>query len=209
MAENNKCNAEQYEMISKHIAALLWLNDNGGWESISKRLMPESFSWPRFEDNSPVMIGDKFIDCMGYVDRVVYISFDPDYCSIHGENGASTFHMNESIKRPNIVGNDCKYILVGETVYGQDAKAWKVIGFNYNSQHSVIGMNDNSVRDLRPEWLSHEKHMTIDDIEAYIESNAEDYLQPHGNGMYENTKMVPMDVVDNAMYMLKEFYKRT
>lgn len=35
MAGNNKCNAEQYEMISKHISALLWLNDNGGWEAIS------------------------------------------------------------------------------------------------------------------------------------------------------------------------------
>ena len=203
MVENNKCNAEQYEDISKHISALLWLNENGGWEIISKRLMPKGYSWPRFDDDSFVMIGDKFIDGMGNVDRVVYVSFEPNYYSLHGDNGNTTFQMGECLKRPKIIGKDGKQIVVGETVYGQDAKAWEVTGFNYRSQHSVIGKNGDSVRDLKPEWLSHEKPDTYEDIFEYVNSNAFDELQAMGNGMYENIKTVPFEVVEIALERIR------
>ena len=204
MAENNKCNAEQYESISKHISALLWLNENGGWEIISKRLMPRGYNWPRFEDDSFVMIGDRFIDGMGNVDRVVYIGFEPNYYNIQGRNGGTTFQMNERLKRPEIVGKDGKQIVVGEKVYGQDAKAWDVTGFNYKSEYSVTGKNGDSIRDLKPEWLSHEKPDTYEDICEYVNSNAFDELQAMGNGVYENIKVVPFEVVEIALDRIRD-----
>lgn len=199
MIENRKCNAEEYDAITKHISALLWLNDNGGWESISKRLMPEGYEWPRFKDGTPVKAGDVFADGIGGVDCVEYINFEPNYYSLHGKWGTTTYQYGDFVERPKIIGKDGKQIVVGETVYGQDAKAWEVTGFRYNSHHSVIGKNGDSIRDLRPEWLSHEKPDTYEDICEYVNSNAIDELQAMGNGMYENIKMVPFEVVEIAL----------
>ena len=34
-------------------------------DALDRRLMPEGYEWPRFEDGEPVRIGDKFIDHQG------------------------------------------------------------------------------------------------------------------------------------------------
>ena len=162
---------------------------------------------PFFEDYEPVNFGDWFVDYMGNIDCVESISFDPNYFSLNGRNGSSYYEMGERVKRPVINDKDNKAICIGEIVYGQDGKAWEVTGFNYNSHYSVQGKNGDAVRDLKPEWLSHEKPMTPEDIEKYLESNAMDYLMPHSNGMWKDVKLVSFDAVENAMHMLREFYK--
>lgn len=47
----------------------------------------------------------------------------------------------------------------GDTVYGMsDGKKWYVIGFNYDIKHCVTAIDgDGVVRDLKPEWITHEK----------------------------------------------------
>lgn len=187
---------------------LLWLDNNGGIDSIAKRLMPNGYEWPAYEDGCLVKIGSLFVDTMGNIDIVEYISFEAyNYFSLHGKNGTSVYQIGERVKSPVVKGKDSRTICIGETVYGQDGKEWLVTGFNYNSSHSVKGKNSDCIRDLKPEWLSHEKPMTPEDIEGYLESNAMDYLMPYSNGMWKDVKLVSLDVVENAMCMLHEFYK--
>ena len=183
-------------------------NDNGEISSVTKRLMPYGYEWPVYENGNLVKFGDWFTDTMGNIDRVEYISFEAhNYFSLHGRNGISTYQMGDRVKQPVIKGKDNEVIRIYETVYGQDGKTWLVTGFNYNSSYSVRGNNGDCIRDLKPEWLSHEKPMTPEDIEEYLESKAVDYLQPHGNGVYEDVKLVSLDAVEDAMHMLREFYK--
>lgn len=51
------------------------------------------------------------------------------------------------------------------------------------------------------------KHDVWIEVDEYLNQYAESYMQPNGNSVYESVKMIPLDVVDNAMYMLKDFYE--
>ena len=85
--------------ISKHIAALLWLNDNGGWETISKRLMPEDCEWPRFEDESFVMFNDKW-DCNGRIVPVEGVTFKSGEAALVSGATIQWKANGERFKRP-------------------------------------------------------------------------------------------------------------
>ena len=78
-------------------------------------------------------------------------------------------------------GKDGRHIHVGETVYGEDGKAWHVRGVVLCSasvterRFSVKAVcDDGAKRGLRPEWLSHERpdsfELIADELEKWCDS---------------------------------------
>ena len=74
------------------------------------------------------------------------------------------------------LGKDGKPIRVGETVYGEDGKAWHVEGITlgrwarYAEDHVVHATGDSDQwRDLLPEWLTHERPDSLEQIAREIE----------------------------------------
>lgn len=60
--------------------------------------------------------------------------------------------------------------------------------------------------------ITHRKPTALQDaqqnINSYLESNAVTYMQSKGNGVYEDVKMIPLDVAENALYMQQELCKK-
>ena len=44
------------------------------------------------------------------------------------------------------------------------------------------------------------------EVDSYLNQYAENYWQAQGNGVYDKVKMIPIDAVDDAMHMIKNFY---
>ena len=161
MVGNNKCNAEQYDEIVKHISALLWLNDNGGWEAVSKRLMPEGYEWPRFEDESFVMLNDKW-DCNGRIVPVDGVAFKSGEAALVSGAAIQWKANGERFKRPEpkVVDADGVKIEVGDTVWhvrsGYKYKVKELPKPNYDS--NVVLVNEfGIIVGFYPESLMHEK----------------------------------------------------
>lgn len=98
-----------------------------------------------------------------------------------------------------VYDSDDVEINIGDIVYGlSDGKEWYVTSI-VHGDYPVDAISGDDVRQLKPEWLTHEKPDTQKDINEYLYSNVVDNLMSYGNGMYKNVKMVPIDVVEIAM----------
>lgn len=80
-------------------------------------------------------------------------------------------------------GKDGRHIHVGETVYGEDGKAWHVRGVVLCSasvterRFSVKAVcDDGAKRGLRPEWLSHERPDSFERIADELEGLSVDSM---------------------------------
>lgn len=62
-------------------------------------------------------------------------------------------------------------------------------------------------------YITHRKPTALQDaqqnINLYLESNAVTYMQSKGNGVYEDVKMIPLDVAENALYMQRKLNKKS
>lgn len=81
-------------------------------------------------------------------------------------------------------GKDGKPIRVGETVYGEDGKAWCVRGVTIGeitwtsrySRYVIRVTNDtNEWRQLKPEWLTHERPDSLERITQELEDMSEHF----------------------------------
>lgn len=155
MAENNKCNAVQYDEIVKHISALLWLNDNGGWEAVSKRLMPEGYEWPYFSDGTPVTFDDMW-EYNGGTQPVLGIAFRPSgeaalmaHAAIEWKSTGESFNRYQ----PKVLDADGVPIKVGDILWYADVQI---------EVAKIIDSSDYCVRSsngfyYKPKYLTHEK----------------------------------------------------
>ena len=64
---------------------------------------------------------------------------------------------------PKLLDKDGNLVNIGDVLYGEDGKAWKVDGVRYSTDMSypvgalevVDGVTTENFRPLKPEWLSH------------------------------------------------------
>lgn len=62
-------------------------------------------------------------------------------------------------------GKDDQPIMCDDVVYGEDGIRFEVTGILKNKDHCIVGrMSDGHNKFLKPEWLSHEKPKTVEDV---------------------------------------------
>lgn len=97
------------------------------------------------------------------------------------EIDTSSFTTPEQVM-PLPRGKDGKAIRIGDVVYGEDGRKWLVRGIHYGETkhsgpvHQVHAVDEQRRwRDLKPEWLTHERLDSWERIAGDIKSFYEDH----------------------------------
>lgn len=89
-------------------------------EELRRRLMPEGYEWPCFDDGEPVRLGDGFANYDDKFDRAECISFNRGGTFEVVGRGDEEYSPGERVKRPKpheLLGADGEPIKAGEIVY--------------------------------------------------------------------------------------------
>ena len=113
---------------------------HGLMDALDRRLMPEGYEWPLFEDGASVRCGDEFLDGLGHPHRCTSI----ELVRGDGEYGAcdSFLHWNDDepdevlmvstwegnrVRRPAVLAADGEPLEAGQTVYNvEDGTEYEV-----------------------------------------------------------------------------------
>ena len=99
--------------------AIAWVRKHGGLDAVNRRLMPEGMewlveSWPRFEDDAPLVRGDEVMTSDGAIraEELCLTICDRD-------GGVTSIDFGERVKRPapKVLDADGAEIRVGDTVW--------------------------------------------------------------------------------------------
>ena len=124
--------------------------------------LPDGFEWPRFEDGALVQHRDRIMH-MGRSKTVKAIYFPRPGLVVLALASADHDILHplfdgETVKRPPVLDKDGQEIKVGDTVYGEDGKQWDVLAYRWhNAPHVVEAEHEGEVKQLKPEWLTHER----------------------------------------------------
>ena len=119
----------EYRRVLNGVCKRLGLTDGTGkpeqdgviYGELEKRLIPEGYEWPRFEDGEPVEAGDEFMERGGVRNAVHYVAVGIDWFEVYGFDGASSrYSKGERLKRPTVLAADGEPLEVGQTVYHTD-----------------------------------------------------------------------------------------
>lgn len=131
--------------------------------------LPKGIEWPRFEDGEFVWFGDEYVNDEGNIAPVQSVMFRAEGYRINkgmSRNVRKAYGEPVKCPEPDVLDADGVPILIGDTVYGEDGKAWTVQGYNWGKKHSVWANDGKTRRDLCPEWLTHRKPDTQEAIDA-------------------------------------------
>lgn len=124
--------------------------------------IPHGYEWPRFEDGALVQHRDRIMH-MGRSKTVKAIYFPKPGLVVLALASADhdiLHHLfdGETVKRPPVLDKDGQEIKVGDTGYGEDGKQWDVLAYRWhNAPHVVEAEHEGEVKQLKPEWLTHER----------------------------------------------------
>ncbi|MBQ9000504.1 MAG: hypothetical protein IJ087_01470 [Eggerthellaceae bacterium] len=117
--------------------------------------------WPRFSDGTPVRVGDSMMyderaervqGIRFYRNAVVFEFAEGRHCRItHG------FAIGQPVDRPPLNAADGQPIEPGTMLYGGDGSAWVVESIAHGEKYPIEGSCDGEYKQLKPEWLTHEK----------------------------------------------------
>lgn len=130
--------------------------------------LPRGVEWPRFEDGELVRFGDVYESPSGKLNRADSVTFRRESWTIQQfdsvVNGMAREH-GTPVKHPPVIAADGQPVEVGQTLYGEDGKAWEVERIAHGETHPVVATDaDCNRRGLRPSWLTHEEPESIGKI---------------------------------------------
>lgn len=126
---------------------------------IDKQL-PDGFEWPRFEDGAMAKPGDvMLLSSFAGTEEIESIIFDDEWTKVKTTSNRYWYASDGGkLKRPPVLGKDGQEIKVGDTVYDEDGKKWDVLAFWWHTApHVVEAEHEGKVKQLKPEWLTHER----------------------------------------------------
>lgn len=127
---------------------------------MSEKQLPDGIEWPRYDDGEPLGIGDCFLTPILHDKAQVKSTAFKGMCAtIETDRGAHCkFGVGCRVMRPPVLDKDGQEIKVGDTVYGGDGKEWDVLGLRWHEGPHVVGAeHEGEVKQLKPEWLTHER----------------------------------------------------
>ena len=124
---------------------------------------PEGYKWPEFEDGELVRPGDEYADKAGDRHVLSRIWFDRAGNAILDDvMSGLVVGPYTKVRRPPLIAKDGKPIETGQTLYGEDGKAWEIARIAGGFAWAKDGQDD---KRLRPEWLTHEQPDSWERIE--------------------------------------------
>lgn len=96
-------------------------------EALDRRLVPEGYEWPRFEDGEPVRVGDEFVDGLGCIDVARPICLDVNVYSLNPDAGTSSWVGYEERARRPAPDVDGTPLRVGDSVWDAETGAEWVV----------------------------------------------------------------------------------
>lgn len=122
--------------------------------------LPEGFEWPRFEAGAFAKPGDVMCPCSFWEnEEIESIVFDDDGFNVKTTSEHIWYvPKGDRLMRPPALDKDGQEIKVGDTVYGQDGKKFKVDGFDYQSAKIVKVIDEKRfIHRYVPKGLTHER----------------------------------------------------
>ena len=114
--------------------AIAWVREHGGVAAVEKRLMPDGYEWPRFEDGELVLPGDENMTWSRGPERILGIEFrtgDCDCVRLHHDfvnwQLCTTLDRGECARRPAALAADNEPLEVGQTVWRKGGNAHGVV----------------------------------------------------------------------------------
>ena len=207
-----------YDMTDgEYIDALADAVGSGASGTLHERLadlvepqLPESVEWPRFEDGTPVGIGDDVsvggeawkVRCAILREEYWALSVERDYdtATVRGDYG-------ERVKRPThkVLDADGAPIEVGDTVYcDDDPRPLRVI--HISDSINVTTIDDHAAYyTVKPPRLTHERPDSWERIEEDAKLAPRDYLEKRGMNPEKTERIASMmaDLVRRAKALAK------
>ncbi len=123
---------------------------------------------PRDADGVTIYLGDR-MDGMGYEGGIVTelsLTESGWTVCVRPEGFADSVPRGPSEMRHwHPRGKDGKPIVRGDVVYGEDGVGYNVTGIVKDKPHCVVGeREDGTCKWMRPEWLTHERPVTVADV---------------------------------------------
>lgn len=119
---------EKMTTVSALVGEALWgapgrvpddLDEDGLRAELLSRIMPADYEWPRYEDGTPVRVGDEF-ERSGEVKRAMAVHFTASSCYLF-EDGPGQYYVAPGalVKRPasKVIGADGTEIRAGDDVW--------------------------------------------------------------------------------------------
>ena len=128
---------------------------------MSDKQLPDGFEWPRFEDGDDVKPGNwAYLNDAGSAVKIDEVGFTEiggkPYACLHFDEEMRL--VTEPIPRPPVLDKDGQEIKVCDIVYDEDGKEWDVLGLRWHEAPHVVGAeHEGEVKQLKPEWLTHER----------------------------------------------------
>ena len=178
-----------------------------------RRGLPGGFVWPCV-DGKPVVTGDVLWDSDGTRRRVTEVRFWREGCYVvmddRSEWGGLVMDREYARTEPPkpVLDRDGVPIEPGDVVWGEDGLDWLVTGFRWdNGDHVVEATAMGEVKQLKPEWLTHEEPESWERLEedaakgacAYFGSSEFSCKECHFFGReHDCSGLMAMDIVRRA-----------
>lgn len=165
------------------------------FDALDRRLMPEGYEWPLFEDGARVRCGDEFLDGLGHPHRCTSI----ELVRGDGEYGAcdSFLHWNddepdevlmvstwegERVKRPAVLAADGEPLEAGQTVWDVDGHGPLVVSAVPSKGEQLVVLDNGGTNFYRyPEKLTHERPDSWERLEEDAEGIRRDIAMHLGD----------------------------
>ena len=146
-----------------------------------RRLMPDGYAWPHFENGKLVLIGDEYAGTYGTEPvRLIIFASGGEFILYHGKGDPSVgdkFRRYERVKRPQVLAADDEPLEPGQTVYGtRDIEPVEVVDTHSKECgfKSVKCKDDEGFVFYCPDELTHTKPDPPDSWEKW----REDFMKP-------------------------------
>lgn len=148
---------------------------------MSDKQLPDGFEWPRFEDGEDVKPGNwAYLNDAGSAVKIDEVGFTKiggkPYACLHFDEEMRL--VTEPIPRPPVLDKDGQEIKVCDIVYDEDGKEWDVLGLRWHEDPYVVeAEHEGEIKQLKPEWLTHERPDSWERPEEDARKGTYDYWQ--------------------------------
>lgn len=150
---------------------------------MSDKQLPNGFEWPRFEDGAFAKPGDVMCPHSFWEnEEIESIVFDDDGFNVKTTSEHIWYvPKGDRLMRPPALDKDGQEIKVGDTVYGGDGKKGDVLAVRrHTAPHVVEAEHEGKVKQLKPEWLTHERPDSWERLEEDARKGYLDYWSCRG-----------------------------
>ena len=120
-----------------------------------KRIMPEGYEWPRWDDNEPITYTDSPEDVCG-----IFFALDASCYALMRDVPDDALETGERVRRPAVLAADGEPLEVGQTVWHvSNGVEFTVVGLPKSSEYQAVKLrlDDGAFTGFDPDQLTHQR----------------------------------------------------